>query len=64
MSDSSTDTLNAPTGDLAVEVRVESPSACSRRLSITIPASEVDRRFEEAFSSMLRRSAMKWLTEG
>ncbi|MGA1517271.1 MAG: trigger factor family protein, partial [Phycisphaerales bacterium] len=64
MSDSSTDTLTAPADDLAVEVRVESPSACSRRLSITIPAAEVDRRFEEAFSAMQRDAVLPGFRRG
>ncbi len=64
MSDSSTDTLNAPAEDLAVEVRVESPSACSRRLSITIPAAEVDRRFEQAFSAMQRDAVLPGFRRG
>lgn len=64
MSDSSTETLSAPAEGLAVEVRMESPSACSRRLSITIPASEVDRRFEEAFASVQRDTVLPGFRRG
>ena len=64
MSDSSTDTLTAPAEGLAVEVRMESPSACSRRLAITIPASEVDRRMEEAFASVLRDTVLPGFRRG
>lgn len=64
MSDSSTDTVTAPAEGLAVEVRMESPSACSRRLSITIPASEVDRRMEEAFVSVQRDTVLPGFRRG
>ncbi len=58
------DTSTATEETITVEVRVESPSACSRRLVVTVPAEEVDRRFELAFSNLQRDAVLPGFRRG
>lgn len=65
MSDTSLDTpTDTDAASLDVSVSVESPNACSRVLRISVPASEVDRRLEDAMQGVARDAVLPGFRRG
>jgi len=46
------ETAEAEEQKLALTIKVDSPSACQRHVTVTIPREEIDRYFDKAFSEM------------
>ncbi len=49
---------------LNLDVKIDAPSACQRHLTVTISAEDVERYFDEAFSEVMPKAAVRGFRPG
>ena len=53
-----------PSEPLKLDVTVQSPSACERHITVTVPREDIDRYFSEAFSEMMPTASVPGFRAG
>ena len=66
LSDKETDVEDAEVEEqkLNLSIKVESPSACQRHVTVTIPREEIDRYYDKVFSEMMPTAAVPGFRAG
>jgi trigger factor len=62
-SDSDATTAEAPV-PLQLDVKIDSPGACQRHITVTIPRDEIDRYFDKAFAELMPTAAVPGFRAG
>ena len=49
---------------LQLEVQIDSPSACQRHITVTVPRDDIDRYYDEAYTEMMGTAAVPGFRAG